>query len=229
MTLDEIVAWLNATYPSRDWDQRCAQLVWNVVHFVSATDEASMATYDPAKAAYRASAIVSTDSNAAPSGAIHYWANPSVEGHVAVGLGGETVLMTGTEAALNGGTLLGNNYGVTTVAAYSSRRGNPYLGWSRAYGANASIVGEIGGTISTLIAGEEEDEEMNIGMFRKIGSIYHVIIGNPVSGFKLKYTVSSGSYNNAKAEQFKTGSFTEEDQSVIDRFEESLDAVRQGK
>lgn len=76
---------------------------------------------------------------------------------------------------------------------------------------------------------EEEDEEMNIGMFRKIGSIYHVIIGNPVSGFKLKYTVGSGSYNNAKAEQFKTGSFTEEDQSVIDRFEESLDAVRQGK
>lgn len=228
MTLDEIVAWLNATYPSRDWDQRCAQLVWNVVHIVSGTDEVSMATYDPAKAAYRASVIVSTDSNAAPSGAIHYWANPSVEGHVAVGLGGETVLMTGTEAALNGGTLLGNNYGVTTVAAYSSRRGNPYLGWSRAYGANASIVGEIGGTNSTLIAGEEEDEEMK-AMFYMTGKTYNVLVWHPVSGLAHEYSTGSGDYNNKVAANFGTGSFLQVDKSHYDRMKADLANVRAGK
>lgn len=229
MTLDEIVEWLNATYPTRDWDQRCAQLVWNVVHIVSSTPEARMATYDPAKAAYRASSIVSADAKAAPVGAIHYWANPTVEGHVAVGLGGETVLMTGTSAALNGGTLRGNNYGVTTVSAYSSRKGNPYLGWALAYGANTSIVGGIGGTNSTPTGWEEEDEEMNVGMFRKAGAVYHVIIGNLTSGFKFKYQTGSVKYNEAKLEQFKFAEFTQEDESVMRVFEESLDAVRQGK
>lgn len=75
---------------------------------------------------------------------------------------------------------------------------------------------------------EEEEEEMNIGMYRKVGAIYHVIIGNLASGFKFKYQTGSPAYNNTKADQFKTGSFTQEDQSVIDRFEQALDAVRQG-
>lgn len=74
---------------------------------------------------------------------------------------------------------------------------------------------------------EEEDEEMNVGMYnRQTGE---VIIGNPVSGFKLKYTGGTSDYNNKKADQFKTGNFTSEDASVCRVFEEALDAVRQGK
>ncbi len=145
MTLDQIVAWLNRTYPNRDWNQWCQRLVWNVVHVVSGTPEARMVTYETATAARHASHIESTDANAAPSGAIHHFRLPA-EGHIGVSLGGEKVLMTGTKHALGeGGVLLGNNYGVTTVSAYSKRMGNPYLGWSRTNGANVSIVGKIGG------------------------------------------------------------------------------------
>ncbi len=157
MTLEEIAEWLNTTYPSRDWNQWCQRLVWNVVHVVSGTPEGRMSTYDTATAARHASEIESTNADAAPSGAIHYWKNP-VEGHVGVSLGGEKVLMTGTRYALGeGGKLLGNNYGETTVSAYSSRMGNPYLGWSRTNGANASIVGKIGGS-----AAGSEDEMIRI-------------------------------------------------------------------
>lgn len=77
--------------------------------------------------------------------------------------------------------------------------------------------------------GQEEDEDMHVGMFRKVGSVYHVIIGNPSSGFKFKYTTGSPKYNELKATQFKTGDFTSEDQSVMDRFEEALDETRRGK
>lgn len=77
--------------------------------------------------------------------------------------------------------------------------------------------------------GQEEEDEMNVGMYRMVGKTYHVTIGNPVSGFKLQYQTGSSDYNNKKAAQFKTGSFTAEDQSVIDRFTESLDLVRQAK
>lgn len=144
MTLDEVVEWLNATYPDRDWNQWCQRLVWNVIHAVSGTPEAQMVTYETATDARLASRIESTDATAAPRGAIHHFKNPA-EGHVGVGLGGELVLMTGTERALGrGGVLLGNNFGVTTVSAYSKQMGNPYLGWSRTSGANASIVDKIG-------------------------------------------------------------------------------------
>lgn len=231
VAVSDLAAWLNATYPTRDWDQQCARLVWNAVHYVSGTPEHEMISYDPAKAAYRASSIESQAPGNAPSGALHYFANPPVEGHVAVDVGDGLVLMTGTRAALGDDAyMLGTNYGLTTIASYMRARGNPYLGWSRSYGQNPSIVNQISLTTDAH-PGQEEDEEMmkNIGMFRMNGGIYHVTIGNPVSGFKLKYTTGSSKYNGIKAEQFNTGNFTQEDQSVIDRFEEALDAVRQGK
>lgn len=231
-TIPELAAWLNATYPTRDWDQQCARLVWNAVHYVSGTPEHEMVSYDPAKAAYRASRIESQAPGNAPPGAIHYFANPRIEGHVAVDVGGGLVLMTGTPGALGDDAhMLGNNYGLTTIASYMHARGNPYLGWSRGYGANPSIVNLIGVTSTTPPTpdGQEEDEEMQVGMYRKEGAKYIVLIGNPDSGFKFKYEAGSSGYNNRKAEQFKTGSFTEEDVSVMRVFEEALDAVRQRK
>lgn len=144
MTLEEIASWLNKTYPGRDWNQQCQRLVWNVVWKLSGISEGSMVTYPTATAARLASSIVSNDPGAAPVGAIHYWRNPS-EGHVGISLGGGKVLMTGTARALGeGGVLLGSNYGVTTVSAYTSRMGNPYLGWAHSNGANPNIIDKIG-------------------------------------------------------------------------------------
>lgn len=136
----DLAAWLNKTYPGRDWNQQCQRLVWNVVWRESGIAEGQMVTYPTATDARVASSIVSTDAAAAPVGAIHYWKNPA-EGHVGVSLGGGSVLMTGTPYALGaGGTQLGANFGVTTVWAYNDRMANPYLGWAYANGANPTIV-----------------------------------------------------------------------------------------
>lgn len=145
MRVDQVIEWLNATYPSRDWDQDCQRLVWNVVWHVLGVPESVMnPPYPTATAARLASRIESTDASKAPEGAIHYWLYPA-DGHVAVGLGGSRVLMTGTKQALgDGGQMLGTNYGVTTVEAYSASKGNKYLGWSLTNGRYPSIVGKLG-------------------------------------------------------------------------------------
>lgn len=139
MHINDIMSKLRSSYPGRDWDQRCQQLVWNVIDIVHGSVPH---TYPTAAAARNASRIESTDPNKAPVGAIHYWRNPA-EGHVGVSLGGSKVLMTGTASALNGGQMVGNNFGITTVQAYSAARGNPYVGWSRTNGANPSLIGKI--------------------------------------------------------------------------------------
>lgn len=162
MNLKKTIAWLNRTYPDRDWNQRCQQLVWNVIHYAAGVPEGEMATYPTATAARLASTIESTDASAAPAGAIHYWKNPA-EGHVGVSLGGERVLMTGTPYALGeGGQQAGMNYGITTVSAYTRRMGNPYLGWARRNGRNASIITDKKPLPAPTPASspEEEDEDM---------------------------------------------------------------------
>lgn len=139
---------INAARPGRDWDQQCQRLVWNVLQqihgYTDAQGDRMLTTYPTARAAREASKIESTNAAAAPAGAMHYWRNPTVEGHVGVALGNGRVLMTGTKEALGSeGKLLGNNFGITTVDAYTKARGNPYLGWSRRNGANTTIVGRI--------------------------------------------------------------------------------------
>lgn len=178
MNLKKTIAWLNRTYPDRDWNQRCQQLVWNVIHYAAGIPESEMVTYPTATAARVASTIESTDASAAPAGAIHYWKNPA-EGHVGVSLGGELVLMTGTPYALGeGGQQAGTNYGITTVTAYTRRMGNPYLGWSRRNGRNASIITDkkpipaptptpkpAGPTLAEL---EERDDIMNPRLIARV-------------------------------------------------------------
>lgn len=140
MDVNAIAHKLNEMYPGRDWDQQCQRLVWNVVWLESGVPEGRMTTYATATDARLASTLVSNNASRAPEGAIHYWLRPA-EGHVGISLGGGAVLMTGTPYALGtGGYQLGRNYGVTTVSAYTSRMGNPYLGWSETNGANPLII-----------------------------------------------------------------------------------------
>lgn len=170
MSLDEIVAWLNSQYPGRDWNQDCQRLVWNTVWVVSGVDEAVMnPPYPTATAARHASEIESKDPTAAPSGAIHYFLYPAA-GHVGVGLGGEKVLMTGTEEALGeGGVMLGGNYGITTVSAYVRAMNNPYLGWARSNGRFPSIIGAIGAATPAALG--EEDDDMPDSMFAVVDGV----------------------------------------------------------
>lgn len=146
MTLEEISEWLNAKYPTRNWNQWCQQLMWNCVYAVMGyTRDSQMGTYPRADLARDASHIESTDPTKAPAGAMHWFTYPIPDGHVGMSLGGSRVLMTGTEEALGvGGVLLGKNYGVTTVEAYVKAKGNRYLGWSKTNGANPTLIGKIG-------------------------------------------------------------------------------------
>jgi len=168
-TLEEVTAWLDAEYPTRDWNQWCAKLVWNVVWFVSGVPEREMRSYDPATAARHASTIVSTDAAAAPPGAIQHWVmNP--DGHVGVSLGDGLVLMTGDSEALAGGAMLGNNYGVTTVWAYNQAKGLKYAGWSHTYGSNPTIENQITPGDEDM-AFTQEDRELLISIKRALYDI----------------------------------------------------------
>lgn len=179
--LDEIVAWLNSQYPGRDWNQDCQRLVWNTVWAVSGVDESVMnPPYPTATAARLASEIESKDAAAAPSGAIHYFLYPDA-GHVGVGLGGEAILMTGTQSALGeGGVMLGGNFGVTTVSAYVKAMKNPYLGWARSNGRYPSIIGAIGATSPAAL--EKEDEDMPDSMFAVVDGVPSWCILNWATG-----------------------------------------------
>jgi hypothetical protein len=74
---------------------------------------------------------VSKDPHKAPRGSFHYW-DIGVYGHVAVGLGGEEVLMASAHVT----HLWGNHVGDVTVTKYNSITGAKYLGWSETNGAN---------------------------------------------------------------------------------------------
>ncbi|MCA0377880.1 MAG: hypothetical protein LCH36_00365 [Actinobacteria bacterium] len=151
MTLTALAQWLNDTYPRRDWNQWCQALVWNVVwHVLGVPENALYPPYPSATAARLASRIESTDPLRAPAGAIHYWKHPA-DGHVGVSLGAGLVLMTGTPEALGAGaTMLGTNYGTTTVAAYTAARRNTYIGWSLTNGRYPSLVGRLNSHTPTI-------------------------------------------------------------------------------
>lgn len=84
-------------------------------------------------------------------------------------------------------------------------------------------------------AGEEEDEEMKIkAVCHTQGGVQTVIIGEIGSGWKFKYTTRALSGRNPENEkwatEFGTGDFVVvTDRSMLDQWEQSLDAVRQGK
>lgn len=128
-TEKQIKAWVGSS--SRNWDQWCQAFVWNVC----AKFGTAKSTYASAITAYHHSSIASKNASTAPAGAIHYW-SIGTYGHVAVGLGGERVLM----GSKNIDEKWGNNAGVTTVSRYTARTGAKYLGWSRTNGVNSVSI-----------------------------------------------------------------------------------------
>lgn len=143
-----LTARLRQEYPGRDWRGRCQQLVWNVV-WLTGTPEDRIVTYPMASDAYRASQIVSTDPDTAPEGAVHYWANPDPEGHVAVALGGGQCFMAS-------GQVGGDGLGVIGVRDYTARAGNPYLGWSYLNGANRVTVAQTDAAVAAPNVWEDD-------------------------------------------------------------------------
>ena len=178
LNYDAVIDRMNAYRPGFDWDQECSRLVWYSVWTLSGLPESQIIAYDPALAGYRASAIESTDPSRAPIGAIHFWDYGSV-GHVAVDVegGGSTIFMTGNSSAVayrldRGGS---RNYGLVSFDDYQARKGHPYLGWSRRFGANASIVqGDPAPAPTPEIDSEEEDMKLQVLQADGSAEIYAV-------------------------------------------------------
>lgn len=116
---------------TRDWDQKCQALCWNIANWFGHAPVA----YGSANQAYHASHIVSKNPALAPAGSWHYW-DIGQYGHVAFGLGGSRVLMASSHIDSAWAT----HAGTTTVGRYNARTGARYLGWSNTNGANDAAV-----------------------------------------------------------------------------------------
>lgn len=134
MTVDQFKAALLAEYPTRDWDQMCARLVWNAVWLTTGIPESQMVTYGSAIEGARASTIVSRDPNAAPIAAVHHW-EMGRYGHDGVSLGGGMMLHTSDYA--NNVEKWAAHVFIASVASYSL---GSYLGWSHTFGRNIPIA-----------------------------------------------------------------------------------------
>lgn len=151
MTPDEIRAWLNdpGAGPEvfgRNWDQLCQALMWQVCRRFGSV----ATTYASANTACEASRIVSTDPATAEPGSFHYWAIGR-HGHVALELGGGTVLMGSRHV-----TAWAKNAGTTTVDAYTRATGARYLGWAASNGRNTVTV-DTGVSAASVVMAEVKE------------------------------------------------------------------------
>jgi hypothetical protein len=83
--------------------------------------------------AYHKSAIISTNANTAPSGALHYW-SIGTAGHVAMATTQGKAMMASCHVTESWGNCIGES----TVSGYSAASGAKYLGWAYDY-AKAEI------------------------------------------------------------------------------------------
>lgn len=128
-TLEQAARDYAAAHPKRDggsWSGWCASLMYR---FNDATQ-----SYGNATAAGDAAGIVSTDPNAAPIGALHYWAGAGGDGHVAQDVGGRgrKLFMASSKVSES----LGDAIGFVSFDEYAQRAGLPYRGWAPGYGVN---------------------------------------------------------------------------------------------
>lgn len=153
-SLAAIRAWLNdpASGPEvyrRNWNGKCQALVWQICHRFGTAP----VIYESADYARYATAIRGTVARDAPVGAVHFW-KLGTYGHVALGLGGERVLMASTHVDEVWGTAVG----VVNISDYNTRvAGETYIGWGVSDGANHVTLDTIA-TASTTITPLEEDD-----------------------------------------------------------------------
>lgn len=227
MTPEKIASWLNTNFPRRDWYMECQALVYRALQAVHG-GEKNLAVHPTAMAAYRASRIVSTDPTTAPAGAIHYWANPAPYGHVAIGLGGEHVLMTGTPRELGrDGVMLGTNYGTTTVSSFMARGTQRYLGWSTTNGHNPTAIGKLAGsgtpTTNSAVAPEEEDIMDTRQLIAKPSKRRALFV--PGTSYFVPWIESGATYANNFAKGLDTGSAIEVTDSLFDALQRGAAAL----
>ena len=120
----------------------------------------------------------------------------------------------------------------TTIGQIESRFASKYVGWSE----DINGLRVAAPSTSTPDGQEEEDEEMaqRHAVFHTQGGVQTVIIGEPSTGWKFKYTTSETKGRNPENEKwasvFETGDFVNvSDRSMLDAWERSLDEKRQGK
>lgn len=116
------------------------------------------------------------------------------------------------------------------------------LRWDRAWSAGRWVDPRTlhpSGFTTPEPAGQEEDEEMAADQKKAVfynapDGVQTVIIGQPFSGWKFRYTTKVTKGRNAENEKwarvFDTGDFEQvTDPSMLDAWERSLDEKRQGK
>lgn len=128
-TLQQLARDYATAHPTRDggtWSGWCASLIYRF-------NDAAKA-YPNATAAGDASTIESTDPNAAPIGAFHYWGGVNGNGHVAQDVAGRgrSLFMASSKVTES----LGQAIGFISFADYQAKAGLPYRGWARTYGIN---------------------------------------------------------------------------------------------
>lgn len=142
MTPAELKARVQRDYPGAQWHNECAGFAYYVCRVTGTVARA----YPSATAARRASTIVSTNPDAAPASAFHFWSYPGwVDGvyddwgHVAPAIGNGWAAMTDPEDV---DADWGNDLGVSHVASWTANRRGivTYLGWSYTYGANTATI-----------------------------------------------------------------------------------------
>lgn len=155
----QIRAWLNdpSSGPDvyrRNWNGKCQALMWQICHRFGVAP----VVYASADKARFATLVKGTNASEAPVGAFHYW-KLGTYGHVALGLGGELVLMASTHVDEVWATAAG----VVTVSRYNSRvAGETYVGWGLVNGANdvhIDSVAPAGGLNTTPLEDDMQADE----------------------------------------------------------------------
>lgn len=129
----QIKAWLNdpsagSDVYRRNWNGKCQALMWQICARFGVAPQ----VHNSAISAANATRIVSKVAADAPVGAFHYW-KLGTFGHVALGLGGDKVLMASTHVDEVWATAVG----VVRIPTYNARvAGETYIGWGYTNGAN---------------------------------------------------------------------------------------------
>lgn len=145
----------NVGETSNSWAGWCAALVYWAGGF-SRSFTTAMAAGDWQVARGR----LNGNWQAAPAGAIHYWAGVGGDGHTAIQVDGSYTLLMASAAVTNS---FGNAIGTVSFQQYATK-GIPYRGWSMYWGDEAlSGTGTAGGGGSTPLptpTPSKEDDDM---------------------------------------------------------------------